>query len=179
LPDTQSPAQPTQAASATTPPLPGQYWPAQGGWYAGIQRSEDCTSGWHLILPQGDQFVLRDVIWGKRGQTVKGADHLFDGMVNTLAMVEAGSELAQRIRALPGDCYLPSRFESALLYATVREQIELGDWYWTSTQYSSRNAWMQDFGLGDQDNDSKSSTARAVAVRRLTLQSLNPLDVGS
>ena len=179
MPSTQSPAQPTQAASATTPPLPGQYWPAQGGWYAGIQRSEDCTSGWHLILPQGDQFVLRDVVWGKRGQTVKGADHLFDGMANTLAMVEAGSELAQRIRALPGDCYLPSRFESALLYATLREQIDLGDWYWTSTQYSDSNAFTQHFNYGYQSYDDKKYEARCRAVRRLTLQSLSTLDVGS
>lgn len=164
--------------SILTPPIPGQYWPAQGGWYAGIQRSEDGAIGWHLILPQGVQFVLRDVVWGKRGQTVKGADHQFDGLANTLAMAEAGHKLAQHIRALPGDCYLPSRFESALLYATLREQIELGDWYWTSTQYSSNFAWMQYFGDGSQTSYLyKDYEGRAVAVRRLVLQSFNTLDV--
>ena len=125
MPTTQSPAQPDLASASTTPPIPGQYWPAQGGWYAGIQRSEDGSSGWHLILPQGSQFLLRDVTWGQRGQTVEGAGNQFDGMANTLAMAEAGNELAKHIRTLPGDCYLPSRFEAALLYATDRKSTRL------------------------------------------------------
>lgn len=165
-----------KALAPTTPPLPGQYWAAQKGWYAGICRSEDGLSGWHLILPKGAKFYFKDVTWGERGQEVAGATKAFDGMANTIAMAEAGSALAIKIRKLPGDCYLASRFESALLYAMLRDQIELGEWYWTSTQSSAGSAWMQTFGYGGQSYDYKSLTGRARAVRRLILQSFSPLE---
>ena len=165
-----------KALASTTPPIPGQYWPAQKGWYAGICRSEDGLSGWHLILPKGDKFYFKDVPWGERGQDVAGATKNFDGLANTIAMAAAGSVLAIKIRKLPGDCYLPSRFESALLYAMLRDQIELGDWYWTSTQVSAGNAWMQYFGYGYQYDIRKGGTGRARAVRRLNLQSFSPLE---
>lgn len=167
------------ATPQTTPPIPGQYWPAQKGWYAGIQRSEDGLTGWHLILPKGAKFYFKGVVWGNPGVNLVGANHAFDGMANTIAMAEAGSELAQRIRKLPGDCYIPSRFESALLYATLREQIELGDWYLTSTQYSDLSAWGQNFSGGDQGLSGKKCQGRCRAVRRLPLQSFGPLDVGA
>jgi hypothetical protein len=163
-----------KTAASTTPPLPGQYWPAQKGWYAGICRSEDGLTGWHLILPKGPKFYFKDVTWGERGHDIAGAKNNFDGPANTIAMAEAGSALALKIRKLPGDCYLPSRFESALLYAMLRDQIELGDCYWTSTQYSDGYAWFQLFSLGSQGCLSKRSTCRARAVRRLILQSFNP-----
>ena len=165
-----------KAAASTTPPLPGQYWPAQKGWYAGICRSEDGLSGWHLILPKGAKFYFKDVTWGERGQDVAGATKAFDGLANTIAMADAGSALAIKIRKLPDDCYLPSRFESALLYAMLRDQIELGGWYWTSTQVSAGNAWMQTFYGGFQNYYGKLTTGRARAVRRLNLQSFSPLE---
>jgi len=165
-----------KTAAVTTPPIPGQYWPEQKGWYAGIQRSEDGLSGWHLILPKGAKFYFKNVAWGEMGLNISGAEHNFDGLANTIAMAESGSPLAQRIRKLPGDCYLPSRFESALLYATLRDQIELGDWYWTSTQYSASGAWTQSFYSGTQLSYYKSSEARARAVRRLALQPFSALE---
>ena len=114
--------------------------------------------------------------WGERGQDVAGATKNFDGLANTIAMAAAGSVLAIKIRKLPGDCYLPSRFESALLYAMLRDQIELGDWYWTSTQLSAGYAWMQFFRYGYQHYYRKDNTGRARAVRRLNLQSFSPLE---
>lgn len=169
------PARP-KALASTTPPVPGQYWPAQKGWYAGICRSEDGLTGWHLILPKGAKFCFKDVTWGERGQEVASAKNNFDGLANTIAMMDAGSALALKIRKLPGDCYLPSRFESALIYAMLRDQIELGDWYWTSTQTSAGNAWMQSFNYGSQYDGSKNYAGRARAVRRLSLQSFSPLE---
>ena len=165
-----------KALASTTPPTPGQYWPAQKGWYAGICRSEDGLTGWHLILPKGAKFCFKDVTWGERGQDVAGATKAFDGLANTIAMAEAGSALAIKIRKLPGDCYLASRFESALLYAMLRDQIELGDWYWTSTQGSAGYAWMQYFYNGNQTSLNKYDSGRARAVRRLNLQSFSPLE---
>jgi hypothetical protein len=69
---------------------------------------------------------------------------------------------------------LPTRDESALLYAHLRGEFE-GGWHWTGTQYSSRLAWGQLFRDGGQDGLGKGSgECRARAVRRLPLQSFNP-----
>lgn len=47
---------------------------------------------------------------------------------------------------------LPTRFESALLYANLRDQVDLDNWHWTATPYAGaeRSAWMQYFGYGYQ-----------------------------
>lgn len=66
---------------------------------------------------------------------------------------------------------LPTRFESALLYANCRELIYRDYWYWTATPYAGddRYAWNQDFSLGDQYGTRKDYADRAVAVRRVRI----------
>lgn len=63
---------------------------------------------------------------------------------------------------------LPTRDESALLYANVRDQIDQ-DHYWTSTPHASEPswAWLQNFDDGGQYNDHKDYHNRARAVRRV------------
>ena len=68
---------------------------------------------------------------------------------------------------------LPTRDESALLYAHLRDEFESG-WHWTGTQDSSYGAWSQYFNNGGQVSYGKKFEARARAVRRLPLQSFNP-----
>lgn len=165
----------TQPTAEIVLPLPGQYSEAHQGYYAGIQTAADGQSAWHVILPDAPEYYIRDIAWGTHGQKMTGADSDRDGLGNTKAMAVWGSLLAQIILALPGDCYLPSRNESALLYATCREHIETGDLYWTSTQGSASTAWSQTFGRGDQSHDTKSYEGRARAVRRLPLETFNPL----
>ena len=86
----------------------------------------------------------------------------------------AQCSLAQAVRALPGDCHVPSRGESALLYATLEAQFEPG-WYWTSTQSSANYAFIQYFDYGLQYGHGKGYEGRCRAVRRLVLESFNPL----
>lgn len=64
---------------------------------------------------------------------------------------------------------LPTRFESALLYANVRDQIDQDYWYWTATQHASEPswAWGQYFGYGLQSHYLKVIPTRARAVRRV------------
>lgn len=64
---------------------------------------------------------------------------------------------------------LPTRFESALLYANARDSIDTSDWYWTATQYAGYEsyAWIQYFSYGAQDYDHKDDRYRARAVRRV------------
>lgn len=169
-------AKTTQATSASTPPFPGVFWPEQQGYYAGIVLGDDRATAWHLILPIAPECDFEEVVWGDRGQFVPGAMNRFDGYTNTLAMAEAGCDIALKIRALVGDCYLPSRGESALMYASLPDQFKTDSYYWTSTQFSANSGFDQFFYYGAQHYFNKKSEARARAVRRLVLQSV---EVGS
>jgi hypothetical protein len=128
------------AMTKPTPPNIGQVWPEQGSIYAGLSRGEDGAPDAHLVL----------------------LDDVPDGTLNWKDATAWAEGLGDGAR-------LPTRFEAALLYAHVRDQIEPGDWYWTSTQYSDNVAWIQGFGYGIQDTLSKLNTCRARAVRRLIL----------
>ena len=65
---------------------------------------------------------------------------------------------------------LPDRVESALLFATLRDEFK-ADWYWTREQHAaySHSAWLQYFGNGNQNYRHKSNYHRARAVRRAPL----------
>ena len=65
-----------------------------------------------------------------------------------------------------GDWYLPSKYELNLLY--LQKNVVSGfvpDYYWSSTEYSSSNAWSEYFGSSDQYTDSKTYTNRVRAIR--------------
>ena len=112
----------------------------RGGTYAGIARGETGEPDVHIIL-------LDDVPDGKLqwDDAVKWAQGLGDG------------------------ARLPTRFESALLYANLRDQMTTTDWYWTGTQYDAYYAFNQNFYHGSQDDSSKSYEGRARAVRRFVI----------
>lgn len=69
------------------------------------------------------------------------------------------------------DSHLPTRTESALLYAAVRDQIKKDSWYWTSTYYDEDkdSALVQNFYSGFQYYNDLSSGYRALAVSRFAL----------
>ena len=66
---------------------------------------------------------------------------------------------------------LPDRVESALLFATLRDEFKKSD-CWTREQHAafSAYAWMQYFGYGGQLIILKSYDYRARAVRRLVIR---------
>jgi hypothetical protein len=66
---------------------------------------------------------------------------------------------------------LPDRTESALLFATMKDEFK-PEWYWTREQHaaSAGCAWCQYFYDGSQHYDNKSAALRARAVRRLIIQ---------
>lgn len=66
---------------------------------------------------------------------------------------------------------LPDRIESAMLFATMKDQIE-EEWYWTCDQdaHDDSCAWVQGFDYGDQDISHKSIEYLARAVRRIYLE---------
>jgi len=126
-----------QLVSSFSAPSIGDPWPDVGGAYAGLSRAEDGQPDGHLVL-------LDDVPDGE----LKWAD----------AVAWA--------QGLGNGARLPSRFESALLYANLQKEFVPDSWYWTGTQYSAGDAWYQSFYYGGQSNYGKSVEARARAVRR-------------
>lgn len=129
---------PEPIVTAAAVPAIGQPWPGIDGVYAGVSRGENGEPDSHLVLLNAKPD--RDMTWD---QAVEWAKSLGD------------------------DARLPTRFESALLYANVQDQLDTERWHWTGTQYSSYGAWYQYFGYGGQGYRDKLFEARARAVRRL------------
>lgn len=158
----------TASAQALALPHPGQAWPGQQALYASVVHAPT-GAAWALLLPT-DLPKLPAQVWGEYGKQVEGANSVIDGHANTLAMAAAGNKLAQAVRALPGDCYLPSPLEALMLFAALSEQVGPGG-IWTSRQYSADSAWVQGFSNGSQLLNGKDDEWRAVPVRRSILRS--------
>ncbi len=137
-----APGEAVQTAAQVAPgPLKiGQHSDSMGGIYAGITRGEDGQPDTHL-------FLLSDLPASK---------------LKWSAAVDWASGLG-------GGASLPTRTESALLYANLKTEIDSTEWHWTGKQYSDDYAWIQTFDNGYQNNCGKSYEGRCRAVRRLVL----------
>lgn len=161
--------------SVNTPPKVGEFWAEQGGVYASIMRGRDDTPDYHLIIPTDPAAEIAEIAWGSRGTEEKGAIDALDGLANTRALIAGGNDhpAAKWVRGLVinghTDFYLPSRRELSLAWANTPELFSEA-WYWSSTQYSPTNAWIQVFGNGSQSILGKGIAYRARAVRRLIIQ---------
>lgn len=111
----------------------------EGEVYAGLVRNPDTGAWHHLVLLPAT--TDEDLTWKE---------------ANDWAMIVAGGNL-------------PTRDESALLYANLRDKIDQNHWYWTATEVASEPswAWGQDFGDGYQFYGHKDDLTRARAVRRV------------
>ncbi len=56
------------------------------------------------------------------------------------------------------DWYLPSKEELNVLYINKDKIGEFNGWYWSATESSSRNAWIQNFKYGTQETIYKGTT---------------------
>lgn len=162
------------AAAAQLIPRIGEYWPSQGGVYAGLMRGENGQPDYHLIVARGAEGFIKEIAWGSQGQDEPGAKSEWDGWGNTRALVESehdhpAAEWAVGLEADGhSDWYLPARREAALCYAAVPELLDK-DWHWTSTQCSPHNAWLQNFVDGGQNGYHEGGELRARAVRRTSV----------
>lgn len=90
----------------------------EGGFYAGR------IGEYAIIVAPKAQGEHADSAWNDSRDQVKDAMSFFDGRANTLAMAEAGSELAKWALSLAiaghGDWYLPSRDELELCYRNLK-----------------------------------------------------------
>ena len=145
-PEVRTEAQQTPASTAHTPlatfPRIGDEWPEKQGIYAGIARGFDGEPDAHLVL-------------------------LHDVPKEEMNWADAQDWAA----ALGNGAHVPTRFESALLYANLRDQFKTDGWYWTGTQSSGYLAFGQhfSFGIGTQYGSLKTYEARVRAVRLIQL----------
>ena len=107
-----------EAPTATTLPAIGA--PFEGGFFTGVivvngQR--------RALITAGAEGELKGK-WNESLATVSGATSRTDGMANTKAMAEAGSELAQQALALSigghADWYIPSKDEQELQHRVFK-----------------------------------------------------------
>lgn len=133
----------------------------------------DGTGQHGLIAATTDQST--GIQWYNGTNTVTNAvrDGIGAGMYNTeriIANQSTGSYAAQLCANYQGggygDWYLPSKYELNLLYA---QRFAVGGfasaYYWSSTEDSSTNAWVQTFDDGYQGYTIKDFTGRVRAVR--------------
>ena len=142
----------------------------QGGIIAYI----DSTGQHGLIAATADQSS--GIQWYNGDYIATGATGtaIGTGLTNTNTIIAAqgsGSYAASIARDYNGggytDWFLPSKDELNQLYvnkAAIGGGFE-GDYYWSSTEYDSRYAWVQDFNFGNQNYSYKDATFYVRAVR--------------
>ena len=164
----------TIGASAPKAPKIGEPWPGQGGIYAGVMRGHAGKPDYHLILAVDPSAKFEEMEWGEHGSLLEGASDEWDGHANTHAIMQHEGDFPAAEAAINTfvdghrDFYLPSKRESALLYANLPEHFEKV-WHWTSTQVSASYAAIQDFSDGGQLSYGEDVELRVRVVRRLTI----------
>jgi hypothetical protein len=149
----------------------------EGGLFHGILLLNGHVWG-EVTAPKALEIVGP---WHTEYTDVAGAKSDFDGLANTIAMAEAGSELAKQLRTLQheglGNWYLPARGGQLMQFANLKPLLEESEafedaWYWSSTQtqFSRSSAYIQHFGNGSTNGNNKSwEDGRARPVRRFLI----------
>ena len=157
---------PAAVAQPDGKPQIGDYWPGQGGFYAGDVRGDDGTV-YGLIVSDCD--VAKDVgtaAWGPESEHELSE---WDGLDNTQKL-GTGHPAAKRAAAHTADkhndFYLPARRELQLACATVPHLFGGDSWYWSSTPRFEDYAWAVDFEYGRTSNFNRDNEFRVRPVRR-------------
>ena len=165
-----------QLTEVTRPALSGLFL-AAGEIYVGDIFPRDGKPGYHLILVTDERAKVRGA-FGQYGQDIEGATDIRDGHANTQALIAAGSPIALQVKALNDsgivngrtDLYLAAPLEMSLCNLNAGEHLSHDEWYYSSAQYSSSFAWVQDFEDGTQTGAGKNDERPALVVRRSIIQ---------
>lgn len=125
-------------------PRIGEYWPGQGGIYAGDFRGDDGVIFGLIVADCGEDAGRAR--WAQDGE--RGDLSTWDGLTNTTALRDncPAAKLASDYQADGlADFYLPARRELQLAAANVPHIFGTESWYWSSTPYSTIHAWAVDF----------------------------------
>lgn len=168
---------PTEAASAPsalTPPALGEYWPGQGGLYAGVLPAIGNQPAVHMTFSTEEASR----IWGPYNKEVTAARSRHNGLANTLELLALDDEFPAALWAAHytadghSDFHQPSQAELFLASLHAPQIFEKEGLYWSSTQYSANHAFVQDFEYGTSIWRSKDNERRVRAVRWIPLQHL-------
>jgi hypothetical protein len=159
-----------------TPPAPGEYWPGQGGIYAGILPAIGDQPAQHLVF--GTEHP-KQLTWGPHGHKMTDANSRTNGRANTVTLL---ADKASTGNAYPAaecaaaysadghsDFHLPSQAELFMASLYAPKAFSQAGWFWSSTQYSSNGAFIQDFESGDSYLYVKHGTFRVRPVRWIPL----------
>ena len=98
----------------------------EGGFFAGLFSLNGETFG--LAVAPKAQGELEEATWDAYGNDLQAAISFNDGLANTQAMAESGSDLGVHMLGLEingfADWYLPSRDELELLYRNLKPTTE-------------------------------------------------------
>ena len=156
----------TGVMSETEPPALGEYWPGQGGIYAGVRQYPEGLC--HVI------FAATDVgkhTYGEYGTEVDAVSR-HDGRENTAILVSRDGSHPAADAAYAFTCdghsdfYLPSIGELNHAWQYIPESFE-GDWYISSTQRSADIAYYMGFEDGWLYGDDEIDERLARPVRRI------------
>ena len=159
----------------TLPVQPGQHWPEQGGFYAGILRA-DTGKLFHIIVP-GVEADLGEFEYGGYGEREGIAQSSWDGVANTRELCASPIDhpAAQAVAALTlnghSDWHLGSRREYSLCAANVPHLFADREWYWASTEYAPNPsyAWIQRLSDGTQSTSNKHDSYLVRPLRRIKI----------
>ncbi len=102
-----------------------------GGFYAGSIRIADQVFA--LIVSPKAAGEHQPTVWIPKTKDVQGAKSYNDGLTNTQAMAEAGSNLAKWALGLEiggeNDWYLPSQDELEIIYRNLKPTIDTNSCY--------------------------------------------------
>ena len=160
--------EPEALAAAPTPdasgrPAIGEYWPGQGGIYAGDFRGGDGAVYGLIIANEEDVGTAR---WAPEG---KRALSDWDGPINTAALrsdCPAAKLASDYVRDEHTDFYLPARRELQLAAANVPDKFGADSWYWSSTPHLESYAWAVDFEYGITFSNYRDDEFRVRPFRR-------------
>ncbi|WP_313326976.1 DUF1566 domain-containing protein [Pseudomonas qingdaonensis] len=160
-----SEVKPVAPTSSLTPPAIGEYWPGQGGIYAGIRQYAEGLC--HVI------FAAQDVgkhAYGEYGTEVEATSQI-DGRANTAILVNRDGSHPAADAAYAFTCdghndfYLPASGELHHGYLYLPEAFEKA-WYVSSSQRSAYDAFSMYFDGGYQYYSVKHNELRVRPVRR-------------
>ncbi len=152
-----------------TPPAIGEYWPGQGGIYAG--RREYPEGLCYVIFAASDVGACA---FGEYGIETEATCHI-DGRANTAILVNRGGSHPAADAAYAFTCdghddfYLPAIGELNHGWQFTPELFEK-EWYWSSSQRSANSAFLMHFDGGIQSVSVKNYELRVRPVRRLPIQ---------
>lgn len=157
----------TTAPQGTTADRPaiGQYWPGQGGIYAGDFRDDDGRIYGLIVADCGAAKDVGRAKWGPGEHNLSQ----WDGQANTRILGDKypAAKLAADYSADGHqDFYLPARRELQLAVATVPHLFGSESWYWSSTPSTESYAWAVDFEDGFTSYNRRINEFRVRPFRR-------------